>query len=221
MEENIRLKNESLMLNARLQKFNAIEKENTRLHSLLQSSFKLGEQFIVASLVKVNLNPNSQHVVIDKGSRFNLFEGQSALNADGVIGQITHINPLTSSIMLITDPNHAIPVEVTRTGLKTIAVGQGSLSTLSVLNLPHNADIQKGDILSSSGLGGVFPKGYPVATISKITPLSGEAFMQVEAQPIANINNTHELLLVWNQQEPVSLLPENNEQQAPAVPDAR
>ncbi|PHS73672.1 MAG: rod shape-determining protein MreC [Cycloclasticus sp.] len=221
MEENIQLKNESLMLKARLQKFDAIEKENTRLHNLLESSFKLGEQFIAASLLKVNLNPTTQHIVIDKGHRFNLFAGQAAINADGVIGQIVQVNPLTSSIMLITDPNHAIPVEINRTGLKTIVVGQGAKDTLSVLYLPHNTDLLEGDILSSSGLGGVFPKGYPVATISKLSPLPGEAFMHVEAQPIANINNTHEVLLVWHRQEALSLLPETSEKLDPVEANAR
>ncbi|MEH6504605.1 MAG: rod shape-determining protein MreC [Cycloclasticus sp.] len=223
LEENRELKSEALILKAKLQKFNAIEKENTRLHSLLESSFKIGEQFISASLIKVNLNPNTQQVVIDKGHRFDLHLGQPALNEDGVIGQIIEVRPQTSSIILITDPNHAIPVEINRTGLRTIATGNGSKNTINLPYLPHNADIKSGDLLTSSGLGGVFPKGYPVATVSKLTPLQGEAFMQAEATTIAKIDNTRELLLVWSNQEPIPLTSTAavNTQTNPASPDAR
>ncbi len=207
LEENNVLKTDALMLKAKLQKFNALEKENTRLHSLLESSFKIGEQFIAASLLSVNTNKNTQQVVIDKGSRFGLFPGQAALNEDGIVGQITTARPLTSDIILITDPSHAIPVEINRTGLRTIAIGSSVKNSLSLPYLPLNADIQTGDLLTSSGLGGVFPKGYPVATISTFKLSSGKAFMHASASTIADIDRTHELLLVWSRRDPIPLLP--------------
>ncbi|MEW5011446.1 MAG: rod shape-determining protein MreC [Cycloclasticus sp.] len=205
--QNRTLKAEALLLKAKLQKFSALAQENTRLHSLLESSFKLGEQFIAASLIKVNQNPNKQHILIDKGSRFNLYEGQAALNDSGIIGQIIKVHPLTSSIILITDPNHAIPVEINRTGLRTIASGSGAQNTLSLPYLPHNADIKVGDLLITSGLGGVFPQGYPVARISKLQPMPGEAFIHAEAQTIAKTETTRNILLVWSKQQPIPLLP--------------
>jgi len=207
LSQNRHLKSEALLLKAKLQKFDALVEENVRLHSLLESSFKLGEQFISASLIKVNQNPNTQQVVIDKGSRFNLYQGQAALNDDGIIGQIIKVNPLTSSLMLITDPNHAIPVEINRTGLRTIASGNGTQNTLSLPYLPHNADIKVGDLLTTSGLGGVFPKGYPVAILSKLKPLSGEAFMYAEAQTVAKTESIRDILLVWSKPQPIPLLP--------------
>lgn len=207
LEQNRKLKAESLLLKARLQKFAAIEKENTRLHNLLESSYKIGEQFISASLINVNLSANTQHIAIDKGHRFNLFNGQAVINEDGVIGQIIDVNPLSSHIMLITDPNHAIPVEINRTGLRTIATGNGSLNTLNLPYLPHNTDVKVGDLLITSGLGGVFPMGYPVAQVSQLTPSPGEAFMHAEATTIAKIDSTREVLLVWSNQQPVPLLP--------------
>lgn len=211
LQENKQLKSESLLLKARLQKIESLEKENTRLHSLLESSFKLGEQFISASLIGVNQNPNTQHILIDKGSRFDLYAGQTVLNEDGVIGQIIKVNPLTASIMLITDPNHAIPIEINRTGLRTIAVGNGIQNTLTLPYLPHHADIRIGDLLTTSGLGGVFPKGYPVAKVNKLTPLQGEAFMYTEAKTIAHIENIRDILLVWSKQEPIPLLTDAND----------
>ncbi|EPD12856.1 MAG: rod shape-determining protein MreC [Cycloclasticus pugetii] len=205
-DENQRLKDELLFLKVKLQKFEALETENTRLHSLLESSFKIGEQFISASLIKVNQHPNTTNIVIDKGSRFDLYKGQAALNEDGVLGQITNVHPLTSSIILITDPNHAIPVEINRTGLRTIASGSGLKNTLTLPYLPHNADIKIGDLLTTSGLGGVFPSGYPVATVTKLAPLPGEAFMHAEAKTVAKIDSTRDILLVWSQQQPIPIL---------------
>ncbi len=193
-------------MKAKLQKFEALEKENTRLHSLLESSFKLGEQFISAELINVNQNQNTQHIIIDKGSRFNLYAGQTALNEDGVIGQIIDVNPLTSSIMLITDPNHAVPIEINRTGLRTIASGSGIQNRLTLPYLPHNTDIQIGDLLTTTGLGGVFPKGYPVGIITQLTPIAGGAFMHAEAETVAKIESIRDILLVWSKQEPIPLL---------------
>ena len=207
LEQNNKLAAEALLLKARLQKFAAIEKENTRLHNLLESSYKIGEQFISASLIDVNLSANTRHIIIDKGHRFNLFEGQSVINEDGVIGQIIEVHPLSSRILLITDPNHAISVEINRTGLRTIATGSGALNMVNLPYLPHNTDIKPGDLLITSGLGGVFPMGYPVARVSKLTPSPGEAFMRAEATTIAKIDKTREVLLVWSNQQPVPLLP--------------
>ena len=221
LENNRRLKSESLLLKVKLQKFEALETENTRLHSLLESSFKLGEQFISASLIKVNQNPNTTNIIIDKGSRFNLYEGQAALNEDGVLGQIINVHPLTSSIMLVTDPNHAIPIEINRTGLRTIASGNGIQNTLMLPYLPHNADIKIGDLLITSGLGGVFPKGYPVAIVTKLSPLQGEAFLHAEAQTMAKIESTRDILLVWSKQQPIPILSGEPSEPELLTPNAR
>ena len=221
LELNKKLASEALLLKARLQKFAAIEKENTRLHNLLESSYKIGEQFISASLIDVNLSANTQHITIDKGHRFNLFVGQSVINEDGVIGQIIEVNPLSSRILLITDPNHAIPVEINRTGLRTIATGNGVLNTINLPYLPHNTDVKPGDLLITSGLGGVFPMGYPVARVSKLAPSPGEAFMHAEAATVAKIDKTREVLLVWSNQQPVPLLPSEPTTPKQTTNDAR
>jgi len=190
-----------------------LEKENTRLRAVLASSFKLGEQFIVASLIKVNLDPHSHRVVADKGSRFNLFKGQAVINTNGIIGQVTRVLPFSSEIMLITDLNHAIPIEINRTGLRTIAVGTGLFNQLTLPYLPHNTDIKSGDLLITSGLGGVYPKGYPVATVSSLSAAPGQAFMQAQARTTVQNESIHELLLVWSNQQPVPLIPLNNKDQ--------
>lgn len=204
--ENQQLRNEALLLKAKLQKLQALEAENIRLQGLLDSSFKIGEQFISASLLNVNRNKNTQHVTIDKGSQYQLEPGQPALNDQGVLGQILDVSPLTSSIILITDPNHAIPVEINRTGFRTIATGTGERNALTLPFLPHNTDIKEGDLLTTSGLGGVFPAGYPVATVSELKPVKGEAFLFAKASTIAKIENTRELLLVWSNKNPIPIV---------------
>lgn len=206
LEENRQLKSEALILKARLQKFQALETENIRLHALLESSFKLGEQFIVASLISVNMDPYQHKVIVDKGIQFDVHEGQAALDADGVMGQVIRVNPLSSEVMLITDPNHAIPVEVNRNGLRTIAVGSGQFNRLELPHLPHNADVQIGDVLTTSGLGGRFPKGYPVGVVTELEAAPGFPFMHAAAKPVAHIESSRELLLVWSNRQPIPLL---------------
>ena len=205
-EENNRLKVEERLLKAKLQKYEAIEHENIRLQSLLGSSFKLGEQFIAASIIRTNLDSLSQQVVIDKGSRFNILNGQAAINDEGIVGQVVNVNPLSASIILITDPNHAIPVEISRTGLRTIATGNGDNNALNLPYLPHNSDIQLNDLLITSGMGGLYPKGYPVAKVIELAPAPGEAFMAAKAKTVANIESSREVLLVWSQQQPLPIL---------------
>jgi len=207
LEENIAIKRDSTLLRAKLLKYEALEKENTRLRAVLASSFELGEQFIVASLINVNLDPNSHRIIADKGSRFNLFKGQAVINTKGIIGQITRVLPFSSEVMLITDLNHAIPIEINRTGLRTIAVGTGVFNQLTLPYLPRNTDIKPGDLLTTSGLGGRYPKGYPVATISTLSTSPGQAFIEARAQTAVQTEHIHELLMVWSDKQPIPLIP--------------
>ena len=203
--ENNELKLQHLINNAKLLKFAALEKENIRLRSLLDSSFQLGEQVLVAELMAVNLDPYEHVVVVNKGSQFGVHKGQSVLDDNGVIGQVIKALPLSSEIILITDPNHAIPVQVNRNGLRTIAIGSGQLNKLSLPFLPNNADIVPGDLLVTSGLGGVFPQGYPVAVVESFVPQPDKPFAVIEATPKAALNSNRELLIVWNNEQVIPL----------------
>lgn len=196
-EDNDRLKARELLLEGRLQKMAALEAENMRLRALLDSAFKVSERVLVAELLEVDLEPFSQQIVINKGSHDNVYVGQSLLDANGVVGQVVHVAPFTSTAMLITDPSHALPVRVNRTGLRAIAVGSGAPSRIELLHLPVNADIEVGDLLVTSGLGGRFPPGYPVATVDKIDRNPAESFATVYAKPIAKLDQNREVLLVW------------------------
>ena len=197
-KENSTLRTQNQILKAQLQKFTFIEAENVHLRELLQSSKRVGERMLIAELLSVDLDPFRRQVVINKGSmNDDLYVSQPLLDADGIMGKIVHIYPLTSTAILITDPDHSLPVQVARNGLRTIAVGTGSDNQLELLYLPNNADIQIGDDLITSGLGCVFPAGYPVARVTAVNTNPSLPFAQVLAEPTAKLDRSREVLLVW------------------------
>jgi len=195
--DNQRLHDENLSLKARLQQFEALDVENRRLRTLLGSSFRVGEKTLIAELLSVDMAPFSQQLILNKGSTDGVFLGQPVLDADGLFGQIVQVGPLTSSVMLITDPNHGTPVEVNRNGLRTIANGIGQIDRLELAHIPNNSDIEPGDLLVTSGLGGRFPPGYPVAKVTEVTRIPGQPFTQVFAEPTGKLGQRREVLLVW------------------------
>ena len=205
LEENRKLKLEQLHDKARLLKFAALEKENIRLRALMENSFKLGEQFLIAELLSVNLAPYEHIVLVNKGSRFGVHSKQPVLDANGIVGQVIRAHPLSSEIMLITDPSHAIPVQVNRNGLRTIAVGSGQLNRLNLPFLPNNADIKVGDLLITSGLGDTFPQGYPVAVVDTFNAQPDKPFANITATPKAFLDRSRELLIVWSNSNPIPL----------------
>ncbi|WP_305910116.1 rod shape-determining protein MreC [Methylomarinum sp. Ch1-1] len=203
--ENSELKERQLVNDAKLLKLAALEKENIRLRALLENSFKLGEQVLVAELLSVNLAPYEHIVVVNKGSRFGVYSKQPVLDAQGVVGQVVRTLPASSEIMLITDPNHAIPVQVNRNGLRTIAIGSGRINQLKLPFLPNNADILPGDLLVTSGLGGTFPQGYPVAVVDEFKVRPNKPFASISATPKAELDKSREFLIVWSDATPVPL----------------
>ena len=185
------------LLNAQLQRLIALEAENRRLRRLLHTSRETVEETMVAEIVAVDLDPFSRRIIIDKGSRDRVFPGQPLLDANGIMGQVIRVDPFSSTAMLLTDPGHAVPVQVNRNGLRAIAVGTGASNRLDVPFIPNNADIREGDVLISSGLGRRFPPGHPVATIVKVESDPSRPYAVVEAAPLAHLDRIREVLLVW------------------------
>ncbi len=200
LAENERLRKEQLLISSKLQKFETLESENERLRRLLESSFKLSDRVVIAELLAVDLQPFRHTVIINKGKREGVFDGQPIVDASGIMGQIVHVAPFSSTVLLITDPTHAIPVQINRNGLRAIAVGTGQSHTLQLEHLPNNADIEKGDLIVSSGLGSRFPAGYPVGIVTDITLDPAEPFAKVMVQPSAKLEQSREVLLVWPHQ---------------------
>lgn len=197
LKENRRLREEQLLLSSRLQRFEILEAENRRLRKLLESSFKLSDKVVIAELLAVDLQPFRHTVVINKGVREGAYDGQPIVDANGIMGQIVHVGPFSSTVLLITDPTHALPVQINRNGLRAIAVGTGQRRSLQLEHLPNNADIREGDLIVSSGLGSRFPAGYPVGIVSDIVLDPAEPFAKVTVIPSAKLERSREVLLVW------------------------
>ena len=196
-EENASLRTQQFMQKVQMQKLAALETENIRLRGLLGASFEVGEKRLIAELMSVNLDPFKHQIVINKGTHNDVFPGQPILDAEGVMGQIVHAGPSTSTAVLITDTSHAIPIQVNRNGFRSIAIGSGTINRLELPYIPNNSDIQPGDLLITSGLGGRFPPGYPVARVGAVQHDPGRSFAQVIAEPLAQLNRSREVLLVW------------------------
>lgn len=192
-----RLRSEQPILLARLQKYEAIESENAHLRQLLGTSALVAERAVVAELLEVASEPLRRTVVIAKGAKDGLYLGQPVVDAYGIRGQVSEVGVLQSTAILITDPGHALPVQVNRNGLRAIAFGTGAPDTVSIRYLTASSDIKPGDLLVSSGIGGVFPFGYPVAKVRKIVNDPNESFLDIIATPVAQLSHNREVLLIW------------------------
>ncbi len=197
LHENRHLRDMQLQSRVQLQKLDILEKENERLRQLLSATPTTTEDHLIAEIVSVDVDPYRHFIVLNKGAKDGIFKGQPIIDALGVMGQIVYVNALSSTAMLISDVSHAIPVQIDRTGLRSVAFGTGQTDHLDLKHIPHNADVQIGDKLISSGLGERFPRNYPVATITSINRDTGETFISVRAEPLAQLDTSREVLLVW------------------------
>ncbi len=205
--ENRRLHHQVAELKRRTLKYEALRKENDRLRAFLDKSFKLGEQMLVAELVAVDLVPYEHRVLINKGSHLGVHVGQPVLSVDGVVGQVVRVTPISAEVLLITDPSHAIPVQVNRNGLRAIALGTGDINRLALPNLPNNVDVRPGDLLVTSGLGGIFPQGYPVGVVTEVASQPDKHFAQIQARPLAALDRIREVLITWTHDGSQPFLP--------------
>ena len=195
--ENERLKEQSRLLAIRSMRYEALARENGELRGLRDALPPVAEKWLAAEIVNIEINSLRQRVLINRGTANGVFKAQALLDDKGVIGQITHVGPWSAEAILITDPEHAIPVVIERTGLRTIAVGAGDAQSLALPYLPGNADVKSGDLLLTSGLGGVFPAGYPVGRVTEVHRDAVQPLAQVRATPFADVDTDREVVLVW------------------------
>lgn len=203
VDENRELRQSLLLAQVQLNRLNALSAQNQRLQGLLEAQKRLGMSVQLARLVDVDLDPSRRRIVIDAGTNQGASIGQPVIDAFGLMGQIVEVLPNTSVAMLITDPSHATPVTIERTGLRTIAFGnKQSGDMLELSNIPTSADVQVGDKLITSGLGGRFPGGFPVGEIREVSNDRTGMFASALAQPAAHIHRSSEVLLLHDLPQP-------------------
>jgi rod shape-determining protein MreC len=184
-------------LELRTMRYEALARENAQLRGLSAALPPVAEKWLVAEMVHAEINSLRPRVLINRGISNGVFKGQAVLDDQGVLGQTTHVGLFSAEVILITDPEHAIPVQIERTGVRTIAVGTGNEGELALPYLPGNADVKAGDLLVTSGMGGVFPQGFPVAKVTEVHREAVQPLAQVRAAPLAHIDRDREVMLVW------------------------
>lgn len=197
LEENQSLKEQQLLLSEQMQRMAFLQRENNRLRALLNSPVRQDVSKMVAEVMSVESNANSHTVVVNKGSLSGLYEGQPVLDDQGIVGQVVSVGPTNSRVLLITDITHAIPLRIAKNSVRLIASGTGFINKLELNHVTHSTEIEVGDLLVSSGLGKLFPEGYPVAQVTKVTRNTSLPFARVQAKPIAKLDRIRYLLLLW------------------------
>ncbi len=200
-EELDRMKSQMLVLERKSQKLASVTAELNRLRELLNASRLLDEGVVVTELIGASPDPDNQYIQINKGLKDGVYLGQAVLDAHGLMGQVIEVNDFSSRVLLISDIRHAVPVQINRNGLRAIAYGIGAINYLELGSVPATYDIQVGDLLVSSGLGGRFPEGYPVGRVSEIVIEPGESFANVKVVPEAQLNRSKLLLIVFKHDE--------------------
>ena len=194
LEENRHLRNELLLANARLTRLRNAAIDNAQLRDLLGVVERSGLDVQLVPILDIDLEPSRQRLVLAAGSRQGVHVGQAVIDAGGLLGQVIEVNPMHSTVLLLTDPDHAVPVLVARNGVRLIAYGRGD--RLELHDVPLNRDVQVGDALVTSGLGGRFPPGFPVATITALRPDESQAFLVGELAPAAQLDRGRDVLLL-------------------------
>ncbi len=200
IEENQGFKTNELLYQEQLMQLRMLKKENSRLRSLLASPVRADAKKMVAEILSVDSDPYSHQVVINRGANDGVFEGQAVIDDQGIVGQVLHVGTISSRILLITDVTHAVPVRISRNGIRLVANGTGTIDRLTHNHVPHSTDVKVGDELVTSGLGGKYPEGYPVAKVSAVKQDESHPFAQVQSEPVARINRLRYLLLLWPEQ---------------------
>ncbi|WP_263064341.1 rod shape-determining protein MreC [Dickeya dadantii] len=195
--ENTALRQELLLKNSDLLLLGQFRQENARLRELLGSPLRQEEQKMVTQVLSSGSDPYSDQVVIDKGNVNGVYEGQPVISDKGVVGQVVAVGQFTSRVLLICDASHALPIQVLRNDIRVIAAGNGCTEDLQLEHLPNNTDIRVGDVLVTSGLGGRFPEGYPVAVVSSVKVDTQRAYTVIQARPTAELQRLRYLLLMW------------------------
>lgn len=222
--ENRRLRNELLVANARLTRLGTAAADNAKLRALLGMAESRGLDVQLASVLNIDLDPTRQRLVLEAGRNDGVRVGQVVIDDGGLMGQIIETTPDYATVLLLTDPDHAVPVMIARNGVRLMVYGSGRSDRLELVNVPLNADVKEGDVVVTSGLGGRFPAGFPVGTVSKLRQDESQAFLIGEVTPAARLDRGRDVLLLRSAPQAVAPPPADSGDAAaspgPAAPAA-
>jgi rod shape-determining protein MreC len=207
-EQNAALRAQKLRDAQDLLTLQSLRAENDSLRRLLAAKEQTHGDAIFAEIIYAGRDPFSRKVIIDRGAQQGVQAGQPVVDASGVLGQVTRVQPLLAEVTLIVDKDHAIPVQVVRNGLRGVAYGSGDGSTLELRYMASNAEVESGDLLVTSGLDGLYPKGLPVAKVTKIERDSAYAFAKIACQPVAGTTQNQQVLVLARAAEVPAWAPE-------------
>ncbi len=221
ISRNAELEHQNQLLGTQLLQLQSLKHENQALRELLNSSQRISNQFIASRLLAVNMSPLKHKIIIDKGSKDNLRVDMPILDETGIMGRLSQVYAYHSEAILISDPNHAIPVRVLRSGIRSIAAGVGRTDRLKLLYLPVNADIKIGDEIVTSGLGGKFPADYPVGKVQEIIRAPNSPFANILIEPFARLNTSREVLIITSKLAASAKRPEADDSPSKKQPTER
>lgn len=204
-EENRKLRNALLINRARMTRLQTAAIENARLRGLLGAAEQGGLDVQLAPILDISLDPTRQRLVLDAGADQGVAMGQTVIDAGGLLGQVIDVHRDTSVVLLLTDPDHAVPVAVARNGIRLVAYGRGD--RLELANVPMSSDVKLGDVVVTSGMGGRFPPGFPVGKVAKLHPNESRAFLVGELTPAAQLDRGRDVLLLKRVLRPTPVLP--------------
>jgi len=211
LEQNQAIKINELRYQEQIMQLDILKQENERLRSLLASPLRSDIKKMVAEILSVDSDPYTHQIVINRGANDGVYEGQPVIDDQGVVGQILLVGTTTSRVILITDLTHAVPVRIRRNGIRTVANGSGRIDRINHAFVAHSADIKRGDVLVTSGLGGKYPEGYPVSTVTLVRKDESRPFAQILSEPIAKIDRLRYLLLLWPEKNASMFAPKQTE----------
>lgn len=198
-QENARLQRQRLLDNAQLMRLQSLQQENSQLKHLFSSAKSLPRPALFGEILYAGRDPFTRKIIINRGANHDVLPGQIAIDDQGVLGQVTRVQPLVSEITLVTDRNHTVPIQVQRTGLRGVVMGTGQSDVMEMRFMPVNVDLKPGDILETSGIDGTYPAGLPVATVARIDRPGSLMFARIYCTPIGKVDR-HRFLLVLRDQ---------------------
>lgn len=201
-EDNRVLRNALLLQAARNARLQAAAAENARLRALLGGAERNRLDVQLASILDIDLDPTRQRLVLDAGSADGVRVGQAVIDAGGLLGQVTAVTPASAHVLLITDPDHALPAMVARSGVRVMVYGSGRSDLLRAADIPLSADVREGDVLLTSGLGGRFPAGFAVGTLGRLRTDDSRAFLEADVTPAAQLDRGRDVLLLRGYRPP-------------------